>query len=136
MKCTSILLVVFIVAIAFPRGLPLAEPGKLSSSQRESYIAEGVLGALMSEGLIRADEVDLSKTQTTQLGSRKLGKHRCRHVYSVDVFRRNGENVATIAIYDEAPEVEQSGLVVDVVSKVLQPDGKPTPPQMKVGAGE
>jgi hypothetical protein len=79
--------------------------------------------------LVHADQVDPDRTWTGQLASQKLPKRRSRQIYYVEFFMRSGEKVNAIAVRDESPIVEESGLMVYVVSRVLQPDGKPVPPR-------
>jgi hypothetical protein len=92
-------------------------------------ILEGTIGALETEGLFHAEQVDLAKTSIEQRASQKLSKHRSRQIYFVFVVLRDGANIDAIAVRDNSPIAEQSGLFVYVVSKILQPDGKPVPPR-------
>jgi hypothetical protein len=95
-------------------------------SERESLVA-GTLGALEAEGLIHAGQANPAKTWISQLTSQKLGSRRSRQIYFVQFLLSNGENVDAIAVRTKSPIPEESGLVVYVVSKVLQPDGKAVP---------
>lgn len=96
---------------------------------RDGSIIEGTLGALQTEGLIRTEQVDPAKTWIIQLASQKLSKRKSRQLYLVEFFLRSGQKVEAIARRDQSPIVEESGLVVYVVSKILQPDGVPVPPR-------
>jgi hypothetical protein len=90
-------------------------------------ILEGTIGALETEGLLHAEQVDPAKTSIEQSASQKLSKRRSRQIYFVHVILRDGANIDAIAVRDNSSIVEQSGLIVYVVSKILQPDGKPLP---------
>jgi hypothetical protein len=92
-------------------------------------ILAGTIAALETEGLLHAEQVDKTKTSIDQEASQKLSKRRSRQIYFVHVFLRDGARIDAFAVRDNSPIVEQSGLVVYVVSKVLQPDGKPVPPR-------
>ncbi len=96
-------------------------------ADKRDSIAAGTSSALQNEGLIRAEEV--VNTRVTELASQKLSAHRSRRIYLVTFTLRSGGKLEAIALVDKSPVVEQSGLVVYVVSKVLQPDGVPMPPR-------
>jgi len=101
----------------------------VGSHEPHADLVRGTLGALETEGLLKVDEVDTSKTWTRQLAFQKLSKRRSRQIYLVMFSLRNGESVNAIAVQDESPIPEESGLVVYVLSRILQPDGKPVPPR-------
>ncbi|HXA84136.1 MAG TPA: hypothetical protein VNZ47_03610 [Candidatus Dormibacteraeota bacterium] len=90
-------------------------------------ILAGTIGALETNGLLHVEQVDTAKTSIEQEASQKLSKHRSRQIYFVHVVLRDGAKIDAIAVRDNSPIAEESGLVVYVVSKVLQPDGKPVP---------
>src|SRR5204863_418264 len=70
-----------------------------------------------------------AELHSCQVAAQKLSTRRLRQLYLVTFFLRNGEKAEAIAERDESPIDEESGLAVYVVSKVLQPDGKPVPPR-------
>jgi hypothetical protein len=86
--------------------------------KNDGDVIAGTLGALQTEGLVHADQVDPDRTWTGQLASQKLPKRRSRQIYYVEFFMRSGEKVNAIAVRDESPIVEESGLMVYVVSRV------------------
>lgn len=90
-------------------------------------ILAGTIGALESEGLLHAEQIDAAKTSIEQLASQNLNKRRSRQTYLVHVVLRDSANIEAIAVRDNSSIAEESGLIVYVVSKVLQPDGKPVP---------
>jgi hypothetical protein len=90
-------------------------------------ILAGTIGALETEGLLHAEQVDAAKTSIEQLASQKLSKRRSRQTYLVHVVLRGGENIDAFAVRANSSIAEESGLIVYVVSKILQPDGKPVP---------
>jgi len=92
-------------------------------------VAAGTLSALEAEGIIESAKTATVQTWMRQLASQKFGKSRIRRVYLIIFSLRDGQKVQAVAESDESPVPEQSGLVVYVVSKVLQPDGKPVPPR-------
>lgn len=94
-------------------------------SHADSSIVTGTLAALQADGLIRAEQVD--RTWVAELASQKLDERRTRRIHLVTFTLRSGEEVEAIARSEQSPIVEQTGLVVYVISKVLQPDGKPVP---------
>jgi high-affinity K+ transport system ATPase subunit B len=89
-------------------------------------ILAGTRAALEIEGLLHAEQVDTAKS-IEQRASQKLSKRRSRQIYFVRVVLRDGANIDAIAVRDNSTITEESGLIVYVVSKVLQPDGKPVP---------
>lgn len=64
--------------------------------KKDKDVIAGTLGALQTEGLIHADQVE--RTWTGQLASQKLSSRRSRHIYHVQLFMRSGEKVNTIAV--------------------------------------
>ncbi len=50
-----------------------------------------------------------------------------RHVYLLAFSLDDGKKVEAIAQQDTSSTPEESGLVVYVISRILQPDGKPVP---------
>jgi hypothetical protein len=64
-----------------------------------------------------------------ELASQKFGKSRKRRVYLIVFSLRDDQKIQVVAESDESPVPEQSGLFVYIVSKILQPDGKPVPPR-------
>lgn len=90
-------------------------------------ILAGTIRALETEGLLHDEQVDTAKTSIEQGASQKLSKRKSRQIYFVHVVLRDGANVEAIAMRDNSSIEEESGLTVYVVSKVLQPDGKPVP---------
>jgi hypothetical protein len=90
-------------------------------------ILAGTVGALETEGLLHAEQVDKSKTSIEQKASQKLSKRRSRQIFFVHIVLHDGAKTDAIAMRDNSSMVEESGLVIYVVSKVLQPDGKPVP---------
>jgi len=90
-------------------------------------ILAGTIGALEAEGMLHAEQVDKTKIWIEQKASQKLSNRRSRQIYFVEVVLLDGTKIDAFAVRDNSPIVEQSGLVVYVVSKVLQPDGKPVP---------
>jgi hypothetical protein len=90
-------------------------------------IIAGTIGALETEGLLHAEQVDKTQTWIEQKASQKLSKRRSRQIYFVEVFLRDGARIEAIAVRDNSSIEEESGLVIYVVSKILQPDGKPVP---------
>ena len=92
-------------------------------------VAAGTLLALEDEGIIEPAKAATVKIWMRQLASQEFGKGRVRRVYFIVFSVRDGQNVNAVAESDESPVSEQSGLIVYVVSKVLQPDGKAVPPR-------
>jgi hypothetical protein len=90
-------------------------------------ILAGTIGALEAEGMLQAEQIDKTRTSIEQKASQKLSKRRSRQIYLVHVLLRDGAKIEAFAVKDNSPIVEESGLVIYVVSKVLQPDGKPVP---------
>lgn len=85
---------------------------------------------LQDGGLVDAGQIDESGTQTEQLASEKVGKNLWNQIYFVRFKLRTGKAVEAIARVSASsvPDM-RSGPVVYVVSKVLQPEGKPGPAQ-------
>jgi len=90
-------------------------------------ILAGTIGALETEGLLHAEQVDTTKTSIELGASQKLSKRKSRQIFFVHVVLRDSANIEAIAVGDNSSIAEESGLVVYVVAKVLQPDGKPVP---------
>jgi hypothetical protein len=107
--------------------LPLVHAQNITKAPGAQDILAGTIGALETEGLLHAEQVDKTKTLIEQKASQKLSKRRSRQIYFVQVFLRDGARIEAIAVRDNSSIVEESGLVIYVVSKVLQPDGKPVP---------
>lgn len=88
------------------------------------------LRVLQDAGLIDAGQIDSSGTQTVRLGSEKVGKNLWHQFYFVRFRLRTGNTVEAIAVIDASTVADmRSGPAVYVVSKVLNPDGKPLPAQ-------
>jgi hypothetical protein len=86
------------------------------------------LDVLRQEGLIDAGQIDSTGTQTTRLASQKVGNDLWTQVYSVRFKLRTGKKVEAIAVVSASPVADmRSGPVVYVVSRVLNPEGKPEP---------
>jgi hypothetical protein len=90
-------------------------------------ILAGTIAALETDGLLHAEQVDKTRTSIEQKASQKLNKRRSRQIYFVHVRLLDGAKIEAFAMRDNSSVVEESGLVIYVVSKVLQPDGKPEP---------
>jgi len=90
-------------------------------------ILAGTIGALETEGLLHAEQVDTAKTSIELGASQKLSKRKSRQIFFVHVILHDSTNIEAIAVGDNSSIAEESGLVVYVVAKVLQPDGKPVP---------
>jgi hypothetical protein len=76
--------------------------------------------------LIHEGEVDSAATRTTRFASERVSKYLWHQVYMVRFELRSGEVVSAIASIDYSPIADMNmGPVVYVVSKVLQPEGKP-----------
>jgi hypothetical protein len=117
------------LAISFSVGASAQiQTKKAEGSGRYPDIVQRTAVALEAEGLIRPEQVDPSRTEITQVSSQKLSKTHSRQMYFVEFLLRNGGRIEAIARHDESPIPEESGFVVYVVSKILQPDGKPVPP--------
>lgn len=92
-------------------------------------VIQGALKALQSEGLIHADDVDATKTWSEEIASQTVEQRDAlRKVYLLQFQSRRGEMIRAIAKWDTSPIPERSGLVIYVISQILQPDGIPTPP--------
>jgi hypothetical protein len=86
------------------------------------------LRVLQDAGLVDAGRVDSSGTPTVRLVSEKVGKNSWHQFYFVRFRLRTGNTVEAIAAIDASTVADmQSGPAVYVVSKVLNPDGKPLP---------
>lgn len=92
-------------------------------------VAEQTLSALEAEGIIDPAKEATTQTWMRQLALQRLGKTRMRRIYLVMFSLGNGEKVQAVAETDESRIPEERGIVVYVVSKILQPDGKPVPPK-------
>jgi hypothetical protein len=90
-------------------------------------VIRGTLAALTSEGLVQANDVD--KTWSEEIASQKLSRDTSRKVFLVEFQLHSGGKIRAVANWNVSAMPEQSGLIVYVVSQILQPDGKPTPPQ-------
>ena len=88
------------------------------------------LAVLQHAGLADERLIDSSGTRTVRLASEKVGKNLWHQVYFVRFKLRTGGTVEAIAIIDDSTVADmRSGPAVYVVSKVLQPEGKATPPR-------
>ncbi|MCU1284930.1 MAG: hypothetical protein JWO13_1280 [Acidobacteriales bacterium] len=125
MKIIPMLTIVFLLIGASAEGQSIGSP---KIAVRKELIA-GTIGALKTGGLIQTEEVGQVKTTSRLLVSQKLSSRRSREMYLVSVFLPNGGKVDVIAQSDKSKIPEESGLVVFVISKVLQPDGKAVPPR-------
>jgi unsaturated rhamnogalacturonyl hydrolase len=86
------------------------------------------LGVLQDDGLIPKGEIDPASVWTTRLASEPVGKDMWSQDYFVQVKLRSGDTVRAIAQINCSPLPDLNmGPVVYVVSKVLQPEGKPEP---------
>ena len=86
----------------------------------------GTLAVLKDAGLV--DTGQIASTYTTRLASEKENKYLWHQLYYVEFKLRTGATVQAIAAVDESPIADmRSGPAVYVVSKILQPEGKPTP---------
>lgn len=90
-------------------------------------VIRGTLSALGSEGLVQTDDVDQSKTWSEEIASERH-KDTSRKIFFVNFRLRDGREIRAIADWHISKIPERSGLVVYVISQVLQEDGKPTPP--------
>lgn len=88
------------------------------------------LNVLQGGGLLDAGQIDESGTRAERLASEKVGKDLWNQIYFVRFKLRTGKTVEAIARVSasSAPDM-RSGPVVYVVSRVLQPEGKPEPVQ-------
>ncbi|MGC2832283.1 MAG: hypothetical protein WB627_02670 [Candidatus Acidiferrum sp.] len=83
---------------------------------------------LQNESLL--DPRQIVSTWTRRLASERTAKDVWTQVYFVQFKLHTGNTVVAIALVDESPAPDmRGGPLVYVVSKVLQPDGKPTPAQ-------
>jgi hypothetical protein len=124
----KILLASLTVALALTAlGQVHREAKNLSESDPDRSISTGTLSALQADGIIDAAKAVPTKTWMHQLAMQKLGEGRMRQMYLVMFSLSNGAEVQAIAQKDVSAVPEQSGLVVYVVSKILQPDGKAVP---------
>ncbi|MGD0938406.1 MAG: hypothetical protein ABR905_01755 [Terracidiphilus sp.] len=88
------------------------------------------LSVLQDEGLIPSGQIITTATWTDRLVSERLGKHMWHQLYLVRYKLPSGEEVSAIADIDYSPMPDMNmGPVVYVVSKILQPEGKPEPRQ-------
>jgi hypothetical protein len=101
-----------------------AEKTKIPGAQD---VLAGTIGALETEGLLHADRVDTAKTSIEQRASQKVSNRRSRQIYFVQVILRDGAEIDAFAVRDNSPIAEESGLIVYLISKILQPDGQPVP---------
>jgi hypothetical protein len=87
------------------------------------------LRVLEDAGLVDAGQIDPSGTETAQVGSEKVGKNLWSQLYFVRFRLRTGNTVQAIAAVNTSTAADmRSGPVVYVVSKILNPEGKPEPP--------
>jgi hypothetical protein len=94
-------------------------------------VIRGTLAAFESEGLVQTDDVDETKTWSEQIASQKSDGDATLTVYLVEFHLRNGKTIRAIANWTKSQTPERSGLVIYLVSQILQPDGKPTPSHHK-----
>lgn len=88
------------------------------------------LRVLQDAGLVDAGQIDPAGTQAVRLASEKVGKDLWSQFYLVRFKLRTGNTVEAIAAINASKTADmRSGPVVYVVSKVLNPDGKPEPSQ-------
>jgi hypothetical protein len=88
------------------------------------------LYVLQDAGLLDSKLIDPSRTETTLLGSETVGKNLWNQFYFVSFRMRNGSTVQAIARVNASPIKDmRSGPVVYVISKILNPEGKPLPGQ-------
>ncbi len=75
---------------------------------------------LKNDGLLKPDEIDFSKTQTTRLASERLRNDLWHQVYLVSFTSRSGERIQAIVVHDASmEECSMTGVQVFVVSKRL-----------------
>jgi len=83
---------------------------------------------LENEGVLHDADVDETGTWTRRLGSEQLSKYLWHQAYFVTFKLKSGNSVSAIAEikYSTISDMNM-GPIVYVVSKVLQPEGKPEP---------
>lgn len=80
---------------------------------------------MKNAGLADNYSIDFSKTKTVRLASEKIGKDLWHQVYRVTFTKKSGDVIEAIAVHDASQdECSMTGVVVYVVSKVLNPEGK------------
>lgn len=125
MKAILILLSVSVATCAV--GQVRHETDDLTGPDPNRSVAMGTLLALEADGIVDNKKISMTHTWMRELAQQKLSNSKMRRVYLVVFSLSNGEKVQAVAQQNESAIPEQSGLIVYVVSKVLQPDGKPVP---------
>src|SRR3954471_20479097 len=101
-----------LVGLVFIGPLLLMHAQNKTKAPGAQDILAGTIGALETEGLLHAEQVDTAKTSIEQEASQKLNKRRSRQIYFVHVVLRDGAKIEAFAVRDNSPIVEESGLVV------------------------
>jgi hypothetical protein len=75
---------------------------------------------LKNAGVLKFEDIDLSKTKTTRLASEKLNRDLWHQVYLVKFVNRSGESIQAIVVHDASmEECSMTGVQVFLVSKRL-----------------
>jgi hypothetical protein len=129
MKALCVISAVAFVVCAFAAAQPNVDSRK-GPDLSGSWPTTMTLSVLQDEGLIPSGQIITTATWTDRLVSERLGKHMWHQLYLVRYKLPSGEEVSAIADIDYSPMPDMNmGPVVYVVSKILQPEGKPEPRQ-------
>ncbi len=126
MTKTRLLLLLFVISIsASAQSKPDDDKGPdLSGSWPTTYTLE----VLKDAGLVKPEQVDATKTHTLRLASEKVGNDLWNQMYLVTFTLRNGSTIKAIAHVNASSDPDmRNGPAVYVVSKVLNPEGRPAP---------
>ena len=127
MKSKLLLSIVFVIICASAVGQAKADKSK-GPDLSGGWPTTTTLDVLKEAGLIHEGDVDTSATKTTRFTSERLSKYLWHQLYFVRLKLRSGDTVLAIADVDYSPIADMNmGPVVYVVSRVLQPEGKPEP---------
>jgi hypothetical protein len=87
------------------------------------------LGVLQHARLIDEGQIDRASTSTMRISSERVGRNLWHQAYFVRYKLKIGRTIQAIAVVDASPIADmRSGPIVYVISQVLQPEGKPEPP--------